>query len=90
MSNVTQLRPTRRVTVTAHQVTFDLVPRDVLEEVFHTAIAVAWAADEGAYSAEHHEADERLESLQRAVSAASQFTVPVQHEVDEPITPTHP
>ncbi|KEH14050.1 hypothetical protein GY15_08935 [Delftia sp. 670] len=89
MSNVTQLRPTRRVTITAHQVTFDLVPRDVLEEVFHTAIAVAWAADEEAYSAEHHEADERLESLQRAVNAASQFTVPVQREVDEPITPTH-
>jgi hypothetical protein len=90
MSNITQLRPTKRVTITAHRVTFDLVPRSVLEQVFHAAIAVAWAADEGVYSAGHPEAGERLESLQRAASAASQFTVPVQHEVDEPITPTHP
>lgn len=89
MSNVTPLRPTRRVTVTAHQVTFDLVPRNVLEEVFHTAIAVAWAADDGAYTAEHQDADERLEALQKAVSAASQFTVPVEREVDEPIHPFH-
>lgn len=85
MSNVVAMLPTRRVTVTAHRVTFDLVPRAVLEQVFHTAIAVAWAADEGAYIAEHGEADDRLADLQKAVSEASQFTVPVQHEVDEPI-----
>lgn len=88
MSNITQNHPTRRVTIAAHRVMFDLVPRSVLEEVFHTAIAVAWAADDGAYKAEHQEADERLDALQKAVSSASQYTVPVQHEVDEPITPT--
>lgn len=91
MSNIVQIHPTRRVTVTAHQVTFDLVPRNVLEEVFHTAIAVAWAADEGAYDADSSDADkaeaaERMEALQKAVSAASQFTVPVQREVNEPIS----
>lgn len=86
----TQLQPTQRVTITAHQVTFDLVPRNVLEEVFNAAIGVAWAADDGAYKAEDQEAGERMEYLQKAVSAASQFTVPVQREVEEPITSTHP
>ncbi|MFC4927859.1 hypothetical protein [Delftia deserti] len=90
MSNISQLHPTKRVTITAHRVAFDLVPRDVLEQVFHAAIAVAWAADEEAYVAEDCEANERLESLQKAVSAASQYTVPVEHEVDEPITPSRP
>lgn len=94
MSNITLLRPTRRVTTTVHQVTFDLVPRNLLEEVFHAAIAVGWAADEGAYDddcgdADKAEAAERMATLQKAVNAASQFTVPVQREVDEPIHPAH-
>lgn len=88
MSNIVPIKPTRRVTITAHRVTFDIVPRAVMEQLFHTAIAVGWAAGDGAYKAEHQEADERLDALQEAVNAASQFTVPVQHEVDEPIAPT--
>lgn len=85
MSNIVQIRPTRRATITAQLVCFDLVPRDVLENVFHAAIAVAWADGDGAYSTEDAEGHERMQSLQKAVSAASQYTVPVQREVDEPI-----
>lgn len=90
MSNIAPIEPTRHVTITAHQVTFDLVPRNILEEVFYAAIGVAWAADDGAYRAEDQEADGRMQYLQKAVSAASQFTVPVQREVEEPIISTHP
>lgn len=85
MSNITELRPTRRVTVTKHQVTFDLIPLRVIEDLFHAAIAVGWAADEDGYTAVDEETQERLASLQKAVSAASQFTTPVVCEVDEPI-----
>lgn len=85
MSNITPIYPTRRVRAVVHQVTFDLVPRSVVERLFHAAIAVGWAADDGAYSAADHEALASLDALQKAVDAASQFTVPVEQEVDEPI-----
>ncbi|MGB3069788.1 MAG: hypothetical protein WBC18_14635 [Ottowia sp.] len=87
MSNIVPIRPTRRVTITAHRVMYELVPPAILEQLFHAAIAVGWAAGDGAYSADNPDAQERLEDLERAVSAASQYTVPVEHEVDEPIFP---
>ena len=85
MSNVVPIIPARKVVITAHQVTFELVPPAVVEELFHAAIAVGWAADEGAYDSPDADALARLEYLQKAVSAASQYTVPVEREVDEPI-----
>lgn len=94
MKNVTPLRKTRRVRITAHRVTFDLVPRNIIEEVFHAAIAVGWAASDGAFDSDSNdydraEAAERIATLQKAVSAASQYTVPVHIEVDEPVHPSH-
>lgn len=85
MSNIAQIRPTRRVTVTAHRVTFELVPKEVVEKLFHAAIAVGWAAGDGEYTSENQEAQDRLEHLMKVVGDASQYTVPVEHEVEEPI-----
>lgn len=88
MSNIVPIKPTRQVTITAHRVTFDLVPRNVMEQLFHTAIAVGWALDNGDISmhTEHPDAHEHLlVDLQKAVSVASQYTVPVEIEVDEPV-----
>ncbi|GAB2531204.1 hypothetical protein [Simplicispira piscis] len=85
MSNITHLRQTRRVTIPAHRVTFDLVPRAVVEELFFAAVAVGFAADEGAYSAHDANAQERLDGLHAAATKAAQYTVPVEIEVDEPI-----
>jgi hypothetical protein len=83
-SNVIPLRPTRRVVGIAHQVTFELVPRAVVEELFHAAIAVGWAADDDSYSSSDPEAADRLAILRKAVGAASQYTVPVEHEYEVP------
>lgn len=85
MSNVTPIRQTRRVNVTVHRVTFDLVPRAVVEELFYAAISVAWAAGDGEFTSDDAEAMDRMEALQKAVSAASQYAVPVEREVEEPI-----
>ena len=86
MSNVTPLWPTRKVMMTVHQVTFDLVPREVVERVFHAAIAVAWASSDGEYTPAAQDAADRLNELEKAVNAASQYTVQVEREVDEPIS----
>lgn len=85
MSKVVQIRPTRRVTITAHQVAMDLVPRTAIEELFNAAIAVGWAADDEAYNARDDESAERLAALIVAVNKASQYTVTVERELDEPI-----
>lgn len=85
MSNIVQLRPTRRVVSIAHRVTFDLVPRAVVEELFNAAIVVGWAAENEAYSCVDREAAELMAALQKAVGAASQYTVPVEHEFEEPV-----
>lgn len=85
MSNVIQLRKTRRVMTTAHQVTFDLVPREVLKAVFDAAVPVAWMADDGEFTSADPEAIDRMEALQKAVNAASQYTIPIVREVEEPI-----
>lgn len=85
MSNVVQLHKTRRVMVTVHQVTFDLVPREVLKAVFEASIAVAWMADDGEFTSDSPEAIDRMEALQKAVNAASQYTIPIEREVEEPI-----
>ena len=37
MSKIVPIRPTRRSVVTAHRVTFDLVPRAVVEALFTMA-----------------------------------------------------
>lgn len=87
MNNVPPIRKTRRVTVTAHRVAFDMVPRHVVEELFHAAIAVGWAADDDAYFASDNEYRARLKALQAVVGEASQYTTPIEHEVDEPIGP---
>lgn len=79
MSAVVQLRPTRRVAVTAQRIVFDLVPTKVQEAVFSAAIAAAWAPEE--------HAEDCMEGLRLAVSQASQFTVPVKRVMDEPISP---
>jgi hypothetical protein len=85
MSNVIPLRKTRRVLTTVHQVTFDLVPREVVESVFYTALAVGWGAEDGDVAGSTPEACARIESLITAISAAAQYTVPIEREVDEPI-----
>lgn len=87
MSNVIPLHPTRRVSITAHRITFDLVPRDVMERLFNAAIAMGFASgdDMSTYVTGDEHADACLAELLGAVSAASQYTVPVQIEVDEPI-----
>jgi hypothetical protein len=85
MSDIVNIKKTRRVVTTTHRVTFELVPRDVMEELFHSAIAVGWAADEDAYSARDGQSAERLSSLMRAVGKASQYTVPEERVVDEPV-----
>jgi len=85
MSNVVQLRKTRRVMGTFHQVTFDLVPREVLKAVFEAAIPVAWMADDGEFTADNPEAIDHMEALQKAVNAAAMYTVPIEREVEEPI-----
>lgn len=82
--NVIPLRPTRRVVGIAHQVTFELVPRAVVEELFYAAIAVGWADDDGAYSSSDPEAADRLAILRKAVGAASQYTAPVAFEYEGP------
>lgn len=86
MSNITPIHPTRRAVITAHQVTFELVPRAIIEDLFYAAIAVGWSADDGAYTAGSQDAGDRLASLQSAVSAASQYTVPVEREINEPVS----
>lgn len=85
MNNVVQLRPTKCVVGIAHQVTFDLVPRAIVEELFNVAISVGWAADNESYISIDSDAAELLSALQKAVSAASQYTVPVRHEYHEPV-----
>lgn len=65
MSNIIQLNQTRRVVGVVHRVTFDLVPRAVLEELFYAAIAVGWSADDEAYSSDDKHAAEHLEMLQK-------------------------
>lgn len=85
MSNVVQINPTQRVMRTAHRVTFDLVPRPVMEKLFYAAISVGWDADADLYRSETPEAEVELSALQEAVSEASQYTVEVQHEAEEPI-----
>lgn len=86
MSNIVSLHPTRRASITAHRVTFDIVPRDVKERLFNAAIAVG-LFDEyfGTCVTGNEEADERMAELVSAASVAAQYTVPVQIEVDEPI-----
>ncbi|MDR0216202.1 MAG: hypothetical protein LBJ15_19705 [Comamonas sp.] len=85
MSNITPIRKTRRAVITAHQVTFELVPQAVIEDLFYAAIAVGWSAGDGAYTADGQDASDRLASLRSAVSAASQYTVPVEREINEPV-----
>lgn len=78
MSNVIQMRPTNRFVGISHQVTIDLVPRVIVEQLFYAAIAVGWASENEAYSCADLEAEELMTALQKAVSAASQYTVPVK------------
>lgn len=85
MSNITPLRPTRRVTVIAHRVTFELVPKEVVEKLFHAAIAVGLAAGDGEYTSDSQDALDRLDHLMTVFDEAFQYTVPVEREVDEPI-----
>ncbi len=85
MNKVVPICKTRKVMTTVHQVTFDLVPRVVMEKLFYAAIAVGWAADDGLYSSDWQDANDSLQELQDAVSAASQYTTSVEREVEEPI-----
>lgn len=85
MSNIAQIRPTRRVAVTAHRVTFELVPKEIVEKLFHAAIAVGWADGDGEYTSDSQDALDHLEHLMKVVGEASQYTVPVEREVEEPI-----
>lgn len=83
MSNITTIHQPRQDAIPAHQVAFDLVPRDVMEDLFNAAISVGWAADNERYSAKNQEARDLLAALQKAVCAASQYTIPVTLEVNK-------
>lgn len=86
MSNIIPIRPTRRVSITAHRIEFDLVPRPVMERLFNAAIAVGLFSDDMAtYVTGNEKADACLAELVDAASTAAQYTAPVQIEVDEPI-----
>lgn len=86
MSNIVTLHPTRKVMTTVHRVQFELVPRAVMEDLFYAAISVGWSADDGEISATpidvQSDAGARLEALQKAVGDASQFTTPVEREME--------
>lgn len=85
MSNITPNQPTRTVTVPVSRVTFDLVPRHVVENLFYLAINFVWASDEEEYHFESETAKEMYDRLQDAVSEASHYTVEVMREAQEPI-----
>lgn len=89
MSNVVQLPTPKQYSGIAHRVVFDMVPRAIVEKLFHAAIAVGWAADEDEYRSENAEAVERMKALMDAVSAASEFTVPVDHQTGAPRANEH-
>ena len=55
----------------AHRVTFNLVPIGIIEEIFDASLAVAWRAGDGL------KIKDQLIVLERAVTKATQYTVPV-------------
>lgn len=88
MSNIIQLRPTVRRTIEVHRVTIDLMPKNVQEKLMEAAIMVGFLLGNGEYelSADaSQEAIEIFDNLEKAVNLASQYTVPGEMEVDEPV-----
>lgn len=88
MSNVTELRRTVRKKVPVGQITISLMPDEVKERLMNAALLVGmmYGGCELELSEDASpEAIKAIEFLDSAVSAASQYTIPGEIEVDEPV-----
>ncbi|MBV6447288.1 hypothetical protein [Nitrosomonas sp.] len=88
MSNVTELRRTVRKKMPAGRITTSLMPDDVKERLMEAAILVGMMYGNCGLELSEDASPEVIEAfelLDHAVSVASQYTVPIEIEVDEPV-----
>lgn len=85
MSNVIPIRKSNTTPTIAYRVTFEKMPRDVVEKLVYAAISVGWAAGEGEYRSGKPEAEAKMQELMDAVNEASRYAIPVDFKTGEPV-----